>query len=73
MNNYKIKKDKCTNTYCELIKQNKEYEKALETIKEKNIEIDLLKNQTDLMEWKIDDEEILNFEIATDILNMDAH
>ena len=65
-----MKKDKCTNTCCDLIKLNKEYKKALETIKEKDIEIDLLKNQTDLMEWKIDSEDILNFEINTDILNI---
>ena len=68
--NHNMKKDKCTNTCCDLIKLNKEYKKALETIKEKDIEIDLLKNQTDLMEWKIDSEDILNFEINTDILNI---
>ena len=70
LKNYSIKKDKCTNTCCDLIKLHKEHEKALEKIKEKNIEIDLLKHQTDLMEWKIDNEDILDFEMTTDKLNI---
>ena len=70
-NDCNIQNDKGTNTCCEMIKLQKEHKKAIETIKEKNIEIDLLKNQIDLMEWKIDDDDILNFEIATDILNID--